>query len=692
MDAAEKSQRTRRASGKIVIILMIAAAFAIGYYAADLRRAADLPVAPQQAASTTETSDKAEAAQKPAEWWTCSMHPQIRLPNPGKCPICYMDLIPLETQEHAHDEGEAPRYVMSEAAKKLAEVQTDEVKRERASIIVRMVGLVYADETRAAALTSRVDGRLDEIYINFTGVRVNKGDPMVKIWSPTLIKSQVELFETLRSSEPDPSVIKGAEEKLIQYGLTPEQIEEIKEKKKPNLYVTLRAPINGVVTKKNALLGQFVKEGSEMYIIDDLSNVWVKMDAYESDIPWIRYGQTVRFTTRAMPGRTFSGKVQFIDPMVDMRTRSVKIRVEAPNPDLSLKPGMFVSGELEAEIDASGRVIKSEWAGKYICPVHPTDDGSTQPGFCPDSKMALQPASYFGYADDPHPQLPLVIPASAALVTGKRAIVYVEVPADKPSYEGREVVLGPKAGTKYVVYEGLREGERVVTKGNFKIDSAMQILAKPSMMGAPPSKPDQAVKEESDEEVVTRLEAPKPFLAQLTPVIDGYLSLADALVNAKVEDSARLADELAAVVNRVKGDLLEPKARSFWKKQSRHMITRLKMLSAAKEIEKQRKAFDQLSDALSRSVMAFRHVKAGPLYLLYCPDALSRQGAYWLQTTPEPRNPYFGETTVKGQNMLTCGELTETIQPEGAPGEQHAEDSAPQPADKGGHSGHGGGK
>ena len=230
------------------------------------------------------------------------MHPQIKLPHPGKCPICFMDLIPLETGGGQSDVSLA-QYSMSDTAKKLAEVQTAEAKREQAKVIIRMVGMVVEAEPRVAALTSRVDGRLDQIYINFTGEQVVKGQPMVKIWSPTLIKSEVELFETLRGGEGnDPSMIKGSEEKLIQYGLTQDQVEEIKKNQKPDLYITLRAPITGVVTQKLANLGQFVKEGQEMYMINDLSAVWVKMDAYETDIPWIRYGQDVEFTTPAAPG------------------------------------------------------------------------------------------------------------------------------------------------------------------------------------------------------------------------------------------------------------------------------------------------------------------------------------------------------------------------------------------------------
>jgi membrane fusion protein, copper/silver efflux system len=675
------------------VLVVVIVAFGVGYYLA--RDGADHPKTQPLAESA-----KVQGEAKKVEWWTCSMHPQIRLPHPGKCPICYMDLIPLESEEHVHDDAAAPRYSMSAEAKRLAQVETAEVKREKAAVTVRMVGLVYEDETRVAALTSRVDGRLDEIYITFTGVRVNKGDPMVMIWSPTLIKSQVELFETIRSTDEEESVIKGAEEKLIQYGLTQEQVNEIKEKKKPILNVTLRAPISGIVTKKNAVLGQFVKEGSEMYLINDLSEVWVKMDAYETDLPWIRYGQSVTFTTPAAPGRTFHGKVLFIDPMLDTKTRSVKVRVAADNPDYFLKPGMFVSAEVQAEIDAKGKVIKPEWVGKYVCPVHPRDEASPVPGICPDSKMPLQPASFYGYADDPNPEMPLLIPASAALVTGKRAVVYVEVPADRPTYEGREVVLGPKAGDKYVVFAGLKEGERVVSQGNFKIDSAMQILAKPSMMSPSESKPEPVAESSSDEEVVVKLTAPESFLKQLTPVIEQYLILKEALVSEKSEDAAKAAETLASTVKAVNKASIDKKAQDTWSKQSKTIVTQTKILSAAKEIEKQRKAFDPLSDAVVKIVMGFRHVMKEPLYVYYCADALDKQGAYWIEAKQEPRNPYFGDKKIKERDMLTCGELSETIPPETAGAfatsadskSQKTEPNSPAKDGQGSHSEHGGEK
>lgn len=373
------------------------------------------------------------------------------------------------------------RYVMSPEAKILAEVQTTPVKRARAFKKLRLVGMVFEAETRLATLTARIAGRLDQVYIDFTGVKVKKGDPMVTIWSPTLIKSQVELFESIKSGDTE-GIIHGAEEKLMQYGLTEEQVKRIRESKKPDLYITLRAPIGGVVMKKNAILGQFVKEGQEMFVINDLSHVWVQLDAYERNMPWIRYGQNVTFTTAAVPGKTYGGKIIFIDPVLNMNTRTVNVRVDAANPEFELKPHMFVNAVIQVEVDNAGNVINSDWAGKYICPFHPNEVSSV-PGICPESKQPLRPASAYGYSEATHPQLPLVIPETAVLYTGKRSLVYVDIPdQNQPTYEQREVTLGPKAGDGYVIYRGLEEGEHVVTKGNFQIDSSVQILGEPSMM------------------------------------------------------------------------------------------------------------------------------------------------------------------------------------------------------------------
>ncbi len=645
------------------LIILVAVAFVAGYLIASPQKAPTDAPALKKAQIETEhvhkTSD--EAVQT---IWTCSMHPQIRLPNPGKCPICFMELIPLDSGVTGSSQEESRQVSMSETAMKLAQVETTPVIRAFPKYQISMVGMVFEDETRVAALTSRVEGRLDEVFVNFTGVQVNKGDPMVKIWSPTLIRSQVELFETIKGSGANDGVIRGAEEKLIQYGLTRDQIHEIRNNNKPMVNVTLQAPIKGIVTKKNAVLGQFVREGAEMFIINDLSRVWVKLDAYETDIPWIRYGQDVTFTASAIPGKVFSGKVLFIDPVLDTKTRSVKIRVEAENPEFLLKPGMFVSARLEAELDSQVRVIKPDWAGKYICPVHPRDEASDTPGSCPESNMPLRPASSFGYSENPSPTPPLLIPAAAPLITGKRAIVFVQQTDKKtPTYELREVSLGPKTGSQYIVLSGLKEGERVVSKGAFKLDSAMQISAKQSMMNESIPTGGKSYSGQKEEELVERIDVSDALRKNLDIAINHYLKLTKTLVDENADESKLYAGSLIQSLKDISLEKESKTAQDYWNIHSRPLADALGRMENTDQIQQIRRAFESVSESMARIVMSFGHSLGADLKLYHCPMAFDGSGAYWLELGDNKTNPYFGKKPYKGQDMLKCGELQETIRP-----------------------------
>lgn len=413
--------------------------------------------------------------QSVSQKWTCSMHPDIIRDKPGKCPKCGMDLIPMPGDAVG---GVGPReLVVSEEAAKLMEIQTSAVERKFVTAEIRMVGKIEYDETRVKNITAWVPGRsrIERLFVDFTGITVKKGDHMVDLYSPELISAQAELLLS--------STKLLAREKLRLLGLTAEQIEQIEKTGKPVDHLTIYAPIGGVVVHKNATEGMYVTEGSKLYTIADLSHLWVKLDAYESDLPWLQYGQEVEFTTEAHPGEVFKGRITFIDPMLNDKTRTVKVRVNVSNTDGRLKPDMFVRAVVRAKVAQGGMVMAPEMAGKWICPMHPSVI-KTEAGSCDICGMDLVTTESLGYikADLPD-EAPLVIPASAPLITGKRAVVYVQMPnTEKPTYQGREIVLGPRAGDYYIVKSGLAEGEIVVTNGNFKIDSAMQIQAKPSMM------------------------------------------------------------------------------------------------------------------------------------------------------------------------------------------------------------------
>ncbi len=465
----------------ITAVLLVAAGFAIGYA---------VSLAGQSVAvSDTHAQSETTGAQK----WYCSMHPQIVRDRPGLCPICEMELIPMPANQAAQT---APReLVVSEAAARLMDVQTSPVQRQLVANEVRMVGKVQSDETRVKYITAWVPGRLDRLYVDFTGTTVRKGDHLVSLYSPELISAQAELLQAAKASKnagentstylagATASTLQAAREKLRLLGLTPDQIGEIERSGKLMTHLTIYAPIGGVVIQKMVNEGMYVSTGTPIYAVADLSQVWVKLDAYESDLQWIRYGQEVQFSTEAYAGRTFTGRISFIDPVLDPMTRTVKVRVDVPNPDGRLKPEMFIRAVLRSRMAAHGKVMDPDLAGKWICPMHPSVVKS-QPGECDICGMDLVTTESLGFVAASAPdQLPLVIPETAPLITGKRAVVYVKKPeAQVPTFEGREVELGPKAGHYYIVASGLNEGEQVVTNGNFKIDSALQIQGKPSMM------------------------------------------------------------------------------------------------------------------------------------------------------------------------------------------------------------------
>jgi Cu(I)/Ag(I) efflux system membrane fusion protein len=443
--------------------------------------------------TTTSSKDNTQtAAEENQQIWTCSMHPQIRQPKPGKCPICFMDLIPVNRENTGSIERQLS---LSPDAVKLMEIETTPVERKFVETQIYMVGKVDYDETKVKYITAWVPGRIDRLYVDFTGIAVSKGDHMVYLYSPQLISAQAELLQAIEAKKnfkPDGSEIvkrstlatlDAAREKLRLLGLSDGQIEQIEKTGQTTDHITINAPVGGIVIEKNVNQGAYVETGTKIYTIADLSEVWVKLDAYESDIMWLRYGQQVEFTTDAYPGEIFKGKISFISPTLDPMSRTIKLRVNVLNSDEKLKPEMFVHAIVRSNIAMGGMVMDPNMAGKWICPMHASVIKSTA-GKCDICGMDLVTTESLGYVKADKPQTaPLVIPATAPLITGKRAIVYVQVPGtEKPTFEGREIVLGPRAGDYYLIKEGLSEGEIVVTNGNFKIDADLQIQAKPSMM------------------------------------------------------------------------------------------------------------------------------------------------------------------------------------------------------------------
>jgi len=363
--------------------------------------------------------------------WSCAMHPQIRMEQPGKCPICGMNLIPLNQYSTAQMDP-AAIYLSKEAAQ-LANVQTSVVSRQNAIKEVRLYGKVQADERLLQNQVAYVAGRVEKLLVNFTGEPVRKGEPLALIYSPELVTAQQELLEATKSKQSQPEIYEAAKDKLRQWKLAESQISAIETTGVIKTNIEVESTTSGIVTARRVNNGDYVSQGSVLYEVSDLSNVWVLFDAYESDLPFLKAGDKIEFSIQALPGSSFSGIVKFIDPVIDPVNRVAKVRLEIGNPGGKLKPEMFATGLVKANLDQ--------------------------------------------YRDK------LIIPSTAVLWTGKRSVVYVKQQGiDEPVFKMREIELGPLLGKSYVVIDGITDGEEIVTQGAFSVDAAAQLDGKPSMM------------------------------------------------------------------------------------------------------------------------------------------------------------------------------------------------------------------
>lgn len=362
--------------------------------------------------------------------WTCAMHPQIRMDHEGKCPICGMELISLNQSNVPIDENSIH---LSKEAAELANVVTSMVSKDKPVKEVRLYGKIQADERLIQSQVAHFPGRIEKLMVNFTGEGIQRGQTLVLLYSTELITAQQELLEAAKIKQTQSEIYEAAKEKLRQWKLTESQINGIENSGTVINNFEVVSNTTGVVTARRVNNGDYISQGTVLYEIADLSNVWVMFDAYESDLSLLNIGDIVTFKVQAVPEKNFSGKIIFIDPVLDPTTRVSKVRVEIANQSGKLKPEMFVTGTVNANL--------SEYQGK------------------------------------------LIIPSSAVLWTGKRSIVYVKQPkADEPIFKIREIELGPMLGSSYIVIDGLLEGEEIVTEGTFSVDAAAQLEGKPSMM------------------------------------------------------------------------------------------------------------------------------------------------------------------------------------------------------------------
>lgn len=543
--------------------------------------------------SKEDTTDKAVEA----ETWTCSMHPQIRQSEPGQCPLCGMDLIPV-TDDQDKQNFEIR---MSPTAMQLANVQTAIVEKQKPIKEVHLNGKVSADERKISSQSSHLTGRIEKLFVSFTGERVRRGQTLAMIYSPELVTAQEELFEAYKIKDKHPGLFKAAREKLKNWKLTEGQIDLIIEDGNVKEQFPILADVGGIVLKKKVNLGDYIKKGQAIYEIADLDKVWVLLDVYESDIPWVKEGDSVEFSVKSYPGQIFKGKISFIDPVINSKTRVAQARIEMNNPGMRLKPEMLVEAVIES----------------------PMEDTEEE----------------------------IIVLKTAVMWTGERSLVYVKHKHEgQVSFSMREVTLGPALGDRYIIKEGIEVGEEIAVHGTFSIDAAAQLAGKPSMMNKDAGMESKKEKESK----VTSHTVSEAAQKALVPVIDDYLAMKSALANDNFDKALKGAKSLETMLSKVDMKLFKGDAHMFWMDRSKEINESLSKATKSENIEELRNWFKPLSEDVVILFKSFGSPKE-KLYVEYCPMADSDKGAKWLSTEKEIRNPYFGAS------MLKCGEVKEEI-------------------------------
>lgn len=564
--------------------------------------------------SKAESGHNHDAVTETNQMWTCSMHPQIMQPEPGDCPICGMDLIPAAS---GSDGLLADQFKLTENAMALANIQTTVVGKGNAEgNTIKLSGKIAVNEEANAVQVSYFSGRIERLNVSFTGEAVRKGQLLASIYSPELYAAQQELITAAALKESQPALYKAVRNKLKLWKLSDNQINQIEKTQKVKENFPVYATVSGTVTEKLVEQGDYIKQGQPLLKIANLNTVWANFDVYENQIEVFKKGQEVLVTTNAYANKQFKGKVDFIDPVLNTKTRTVTLRVVLNNREDIFKPGMFVTANMDG--------MKNE--NKEV----------------------------------------LTIPASAVLWTGERSVVYLKTNPNQTVFEMREVVLGNQMGNEYEVLEGLSAGNEVVTNGTFTVDAAAQLQGKKSMMNKDGGKTmtgheghlgvDTNVSNEENGHTHRneRLEVPEEFREQLRVVFNEYIRLKDALVKEDSKNTSMSATSLLNKLSEIDMKLLSSNnAHTHWMALTGNIKSSATSISKTSDIKVQRGHFKHLSSHLINAVQLFGVNEK--VYVEFCPMADNNNGAYWLSKEEKVINPYFGDA------MLTCGEVKQVI-------------------------------
>ncbi|UOY06082.1 efflux RND transporter periplasmic adaptor subunit [Muricauda sp. SCSIO 64092] len=529
--------------------------------------------------------------------WTCSMHPHVKGEEGGTCPLCAMDLTFMEESVTASSDFQ---FEMNEDALALANIQTTVIGAMNANVAsIKLSGVITTNQQTDAVQTTLFEGRIDALYPNYVGKRVWKGQEIGKVYSPELYLAQDKLLTSENYRGTHPKLFNAARYSMGLWKMTDEQIDKVLASGKPMMNFPLYSDVTGTVTKVLGKEGNYYDEGTPLFKVSNLNSVWAVFDLYEDQMAMLGEGQEVEISIAAIHGKNRTGKISFIEPILQEDKRTGSVRVVLDNKNGQLKPGMFVEAVVQTPLN-------------------------------------LNPNS-------------VIVPKTAVLWTGKRSIVYKKPFLDKPIFEMTEVSLGQSLQNGYVVQSGLEIGDEVVVNGTFTIDAAAQLNGRPSMMSKDShfgnSKHETDQKEIRDIKVMGAI----PIQDNVTLEFMGhYFDLKDALVETNFERSKSEVDELSSSLRKYKEKgTMQP---GFWT----NIEKGLALLSSAEDIESLRKHFKPFSRELIALVKKGKLDQA-TIYVQFCPMADNHKGAFWMSLQEEIRNPYFGD------KMLICGVVKEKI-------------------------------
>lgn len=546
--------------------------------------------------STNQTQSKKD------EIWTCAMHPQIRQPEFGICPLCNMDLTPLD------ESASSDKMVleMTPEAIALSNIETVRVGSTNGTKkTIELTGKIQADERNSSSLVAHIPGRIEKLFVTFTGEKIKVNDRLATIYSQDLIDAQRELLEAIKLSEFNPNLVEAAKQKMRYWKISDRFIEQIETTGKIQETFTLFAEHEGVVMNRRVAVGDYVKTGEALFEVMDLNKLWVLFDAYEEQLPAIRIGQRITYTTPAIPNKKLQAKITYIDPLINPKTRVASIRAEATNTNGKLKPEMFVTGILESKRQSANSQI--------------------------------------------------TIPKTAVLWTGKASVVYLKVPdTEIPSFKYKVVELGESVGDQYVIKSGLTLEDEIVVNGAFVIDASAQLNNQNSMMNKLVNQEEESIIDRSNTNDFSK-KMTSTFKNEWNVLLDDYLALKNGLVQTNGKIAKAKSQLFLSHLKTINSKSFDPELAGFWNKKSKALEQHLnKLIKIPSDVEEMRIQFNHISELILDMSSALGSGSQN-LYVQYCPMAFDDQGAYWVSNERGIKNPYFGD------KMMKCGLVKDSL-------------------------------